>query len=533
MRVPSNDIPRPINLSGDWETPLPPAQAILGAMTDPVGAYLLSTNSPEGLGALLLEDSVDLLKTVMAVGATQVGVPSQLLPAFEGVVTAAIDRDWSALATSAAGSGLDIAMNALGAIPILGWLAKGALVVVRGMIQVSKDKRAPPEMVPLAVYDRAVNNWYASRALHVIGDAGAYDRDWTPLFDVPGTGPWVGLRGDPHGYLFHLQGYDDQAQRETTESLGAGKAMVPGAGLGLVQVNVNFPESIDMNRAEIPYAAYFAATRAYDKTETLPSYLRVGVAAWQTMQARTPAMFQVNVGGLVQRWRAYVEGGLDVADAFRNSSAKNRDVRGRKRNAGYLAHTMFYDVDLLQQYGSPLWLPEGEPARDMRNPLWGQYGYEDRIQLPISRRLDQIAAEKLISLYKRQNAALDTLMVAYCSEKQPAFQAESLQRKLQARRRELLRHPAVADVNLDDVLDKDYRSLLYTAKFSPGFGFTAAPGTGGRVARPFGDIDQIPEGSPWDVLGPAKGPAQILGKGLLIGGALYGGYKLYKWLGSR
>lgn len=504
MLIPVADIPGYINVGQEYDSPLPPASEMLGALANPVAGYLLDPDAPEGLGRLMLDDALNLVRSVMARGGTQVGIPNVYLDAFDDVLTAAVSGDVTQLATTAAATGIDLAFNALGAVPVVGWLASGALRVVELMIQVGKLKE-PPRVVPLATYSLAANDWYASRALDVVGDAGRINTDWTPLFDVPGTGPWEGIKAEPAGHVFQLRGAK-RGDPSVGDQLGSGKALVPGTGLGLLSINAVSSEPRSINELAIAYAAYFIESRSWDKSDKLPSFLRVGVSAWQAAQTRTPSMFQIHVGNLANRWRRYVGGALDVIEAFETSNAKNPDVRGERRNDGYIARTQLYDVDLFQRFGQPLYIEGSEEGRRFgdphpANPYWDQHEITKRKDiLPKSKRLDRIAGEKLLALYNRQKKAMDTLMVAYCSEKQPAFRDKSLADKLRTRRQQLLEDPAVQDVDLDSVIDEDYRSELYTARMMGGFKLTAKPGSP-KVARPFWPLDRIPQGQLWDPSG--------------------------------
>lgn len=66
-----------------------------------------------------------------------------------------------------------------------------------------------------------------------------------------------------------------------------------------------------------------------------------------------------------------------------------------------------------------------------------------------------------VQLGRRQRKYLGTLTVAYCSEDDPAFRSDPmLADLLHERRQMLLDHPAVDLVDLDQVVDGDYRSAL-------------------------------------------------------------------------
>lgn len=68
-----------------------------------------------------------------------------------------------------------------------------------------------------------------------------------------------------------------------------------------------------------------------------------------------------------------------------------------------------------------------------------------------------------VQLGRRQRKYLGTLTVAYCSEQDPAFQSDPMLADLLRERRQLLLdHADVVHVDLDQVVDADYRSALAT-----------------------------------------------------------------------
>lgn len=88
------------------------------------------------------------------------------------------------------------------------------------------------------------------------------------------------------------------------------------------------------------------------------------------------------------------------------------------------------------------------------------------------------------TLRDRQFKACDTLLIAYVDEGFGAFSDTALRDRFRKRRMDLLQHPAVCDVRLNDVVEPAYRDALESAGAGSGRcqqiepWFTAAPGTG-------------------------------------------------------
>lgn len=458
---------------------------------------------------LALQDATRLMRSSMARVGAQVGVPSVFEPPFDQLVSAIIDPDPAEILEMSAGiavTALDAAFEAMGAVPVVGFIGQGIGLAVKLALRRRQKDQPPP---PFVRYEPATNETWTALLMEQVGPAQASAPDWTPIFRPPAVGPWTsrevqgwqrqwyvdGLNvGDPASFdgwgllPGHARGslsiYSTGLTPEETD-YRAGGGHLP-AGAEVIAPHLTWPERYEL-----------IGDRTWDTTQVLPSYLHAGMSAWQAMTAKSAAIFNVDVRGVGAEWRSYVEGGLEEFERW--MATHDREDKSGEFWAGWAAKRGLYALPSFEEkMSSP-----GKPSAS----FW--YDYPSRL------RYDNIARARLSHLRRRQEKALDTLLVAYCSTKQAAFRDPKLRELLELRRGQLLEHAAVRDVVLDDVIDEDFRSSVATAQFSaPGGKLAATPGAKKKPGGDWPGPDGVPAAEPWG------DPAGAGGVGLLLVGGL-------------
>lgn len=514
MRIAPIDIQGAVNLDRTYVSRLPALPDLTHAYADPVQSRLLNPKNPT-FGLRLQEDAVALLRDVTGRMATQTGIATSWIPKLDAITAGRFDPDWLKLAKGGVLTGIDIAFQAIGAVPIVGWLARTAARLVFAIIDAALAKTPyPPQR--LAAYNKADNDQFANDILNVIGSSADVFPNWSPIFRPPAVGPWERLEAH-YGYVFQVRGADAGDVRELD-----GFGLLPNRAWGLLQLNVNW-ESIataqasgggfggldimirdiqDMTNLEI---AQYIRHSAYDVTAVRQTGIRAAVAAWQAIKTKTAAVFNVDTRGIVQEWVDYVAGALEITDRYIGSTAKSTRIEQAEldRTTAFAAQTLLYDWDITSHAAT-----EGAFT-------------------PSGRRADMLVAATIEALRNRQEKALRTRAIAYCSERQTAFDDPQLAAILRENRKLLLKHPDVQNVELEDVIDADYRSEVYRAQMH-GAGFGLAQRPGHLVAFPAPDA--MPGGGAWP--DSVRSSSGLFGVSwvwwLVAAGAGYLGYRAWK-----
>lgn len=378
-------------------------------------------------GSNMQSDAVRMIQLVAAEEAARLGVPSPFVDAATTLLSATALRNgvdqWKVIAGTSRAI-MDLAFEALGAVPVVGWVAELILGIVNALVQARSRRKDPPPMLSWSKdVDQDMANSALARAFRNRSSTGFYD--WTFLFR-PYRGPWARERVQG-GFLWDPSPND-------------GLGLIPGTATGVVNLTVrNHVPSKRLVLGTLPgadlrkeYSEY-----AFDGATLLPTLGKVGLAAWQQTNTMTASVFNIDTRGIADEWSALVHRGDDAARA---NKPKARDFSGIQAAAGY----QYFAADALQNYGLYYW-PVGKK----------------------SERVDRLARRYIERLRTRQWQALDTLIVAYCDPRQAAFENPRLSDRLRERRQQLLSNIARWRVRLDDIPDTRYREAMAAATADP------------------------------------------------------------------
>jgi hypothetical protein len=433
---------------GDWSellqsrftSGLPTVATLEGAWADPRLASLLQ---PDKLGRALATTSVRAMRFVNARMGVDVGVPAGVLDDFAAMLSIrGSDQaiDFAVRVTfDVADALIDAAVEAMGAVPFVGWVAK----LVKAMLDLIQariaNKRPAP---PLITYDEGRDEDLANATLQRMRGY-----DWTPLFmPVYAPNSW----GDWE--IVKLNGGWLMRPKLAFVREGAGGAL-PGGPLG--SAGVQSRNCVDLGVPPMPpgpsldprvtqesklqraYTANFARALEciVDVYETTPSQARIALAAWQAMTAKaTPALFQVDTRPIVNAWKAYTDTGLEASQNHRGNTGDAFEWRAWRN----LADAMYVRN----------WRVAKEPKRTLK--------------------LHEVASLYVADLKARQLAALHTSLAAYCREDQAAFRGPELHAALMASRQRILATVRKFLVHPGDIVDLDFRAALLDARANGG-----------------------------------------------------------------
>lgn len=419
-------------LRDEFNSALPSAASLERAWADPRFKALLSKDE---LGKALAETSVRALRFVAARASVEIGVPSGVLGMFEQMLTIRSGDQAVEVAVGitfdVADVLIDVAVEAMGAVPFVGWVGKLVKAVLDLIESRIRNKRPRPALIS---WSSEADNDLANRML-----GSMRGHDWTSLF-LPVYNPqrwddWETIKQNG-GWLFRCKA---SVVRE-----GAYGAL-PGGPLGSAGVqsrncvDLGVPAKIPgksipgkeshVEKLEKAYIARFprAMECITDLYETTPSLSRIALASWQQMTTKAvPMMYQVDTRPIPGAWRNYVEsaqeysrvGTASPSDHLKYVALKNLAAAMRVRN----------------------WQIADEPPRSLL--------------------LSELAKLYCNDLRNRQLEGVKTSLAAYCSIDQAAFRDPVLWEALKDTRRRILQSPLRTQLNLDDVVDQDYRALL-------------------------------------------------------------------------
>jgi len=331
-------------------------------------------------------------------------------------------------------------VDIISGIPIYGWIVKIVWNVVRGIRTIAdlikKQNEDPPEKeYPRVKFtpdgDLALCNQYVINRLQ--------SDDWTPIFMPPGID-----RNTAWGEYFFGAKLEGGGRRIVTRGSKEGwVGMIPGT--------TSLHREIEVE----PSGYQIRETGLY-----LPSARNMGAFAWGQVQDRTsPALYAVDAERCKKTWRAYLFNlrlWIMETDTMKESS-KRRLVN---------------DPQLVRQFG---WGPYDMPFDSTLG--FENFGIDDPDQKIKWTRVPESAAKNappaqtgvahpvraMKEVRRAQWKGLDTLMVAYCSEKSGAFTdftGDDMKEKLEDRRKLLVGHPAMCDVELSDVIDPQLKAAI-------------------------------------------------------------------------
>lgn len=494
-------------LTGTFETGLPGVSTINAQWADPASKYL---TSPKQLGRAYAENGVRAFRAMSARAGVDVGVPLGVIGDFtQALSLAGSDQavnGWIDFVSTSTQAIIDVACDAMGAVPFVGWLARGINVALTAIGKRIADGRPKP---PLLAYDKTNDEDIVRTQL---GDARSLD--WTFMFGPPGIpetwADWEIVKASD-GFLMRPEakfsvssnyigalpgGAFGSRAVQSRNCWGNMPSLEPEAPGGIVDVGAK-----NLDRISGAYKTdYQRATDCIvDVYDTTPSVARVALATWQSMtQRRTANLWQVDTRGIADAWEAYTSTGIEAS---------------RVHSAA------------VTQFGGQKWLAWRNLEAAMYVRGWKLGGAPDGPQRTAT--LAYAAKQYIDDLRRRQRKALDTVLVAYAQEGQAAFADKAMRDLLVKRRGELLTADARWGVDPKDVIDADFRGALEQA--------TRPEDRPKRTPAPDDRLPRYPtDGSlPLPTPDPERAGTGGGGLGLFLGGlglaaAAVGGWYVYR-----
>jgi hypothetical protein len=442
-----------------FESPLPHQEILSRAWADKaLQSYFKPVNAPY-LGQLLQKTAVDAFAQIQGRVGINVGIPIDTVSDFAKTIAADALEDgevnWANFALSGAKAVTDIALDAMEAVPIIGWAAKLAWGIVSAIMALASSNAPRPLLL---TYSKETDDFEANRAINMIGNLHNPEfRDWTNLFMPGAEGDWKAIKAE-NGYVV--------GPKEGTDGLGS---MPPAAfGSRVIQVN-NWAAIAEALQSEL-YKPKSPAHKdpllsasvrkainasSEDVWSQLPSVQRVCSAAWNaTTTNRTASIWSINPYRVRTAWWDYVKRGMYWATHQSEFNSTLYSIGLAVRHRLSMAPVA---VTIPKGY-----LPPGVNPNRMR--------------------LDYISTAWCEFVAKRQLDMCLTKACAYASEDQAIFVANSGVKERLMQGRIMLLHTFDAEsIALEDVIDGEYRLALRDYK-GPRSG--SMPGTPQRTPAP-------------------------------------------------
>lgn len=409
----------------------------------------------ENIANALDDSDVDWVSGSVASVQEVLGNSGSLLSA----IASASNGDATALVREAMRIGIGVSVQLMSQIPVVGWIAQIAWTFGNGIYQLvqavkASDNDDMPVLYPAAKFNPEQDlNRFNNEVLTRLSGS----QDWTKIFrppggGIPGDAAWLGefstaALGSSGGQKFGVR-------VEATNPCALCLGYVPGTAF--------VHDRIEM-----------VGTNLKDTGNTyLPTARQHGVWIWEHIARKnSPALYAVNAKSLATLWgnylkglRLYVEGDDKLSAAQKNKiiTYYNKDPDGRP--------IFGWGKPRTTQGGA--WISDEDVA-----------GYQ-----PVK------AATKL---RERQLAFLDTITCAYVDDSFGAMSDPVVKDKWKQRRKDLLEHPAVCDVDLSMIPDAIYRGQVeYEQDNRPSckFGGPGKLGTGGGQGTGEPDAPEVPGG---------------------------------------
>lgn len=351
-----------------------------------------------GVGAprLMFDAMVDSLG--IDVEATMVAV----LEKAAGSMAAALGRmsESNDMLDKAVEAGVGNAVNLTAAVPIAGQVIKLLWNVgktIANLVHMVKSQQDPKRLYPPSRFDPDADRDVLNNAVLSL----VRGTSWSPLFFPPGYG-----RASSAGPYFHVSNLDGGGVRIATagpKGSDGWVGFVPGTAWLHQAIETTGPESVIETGATL-----------------LPSATQQCVWLWRHVaRNNVPAAFAVDAGKAASFWHSYIEN-------LRVMIRETKHLKDATRAAIFKRFDRAGDAPI--------------------------FGWGDG-----SRELEYFPEKQLKTLRKRQLAFCDTLTVAYVNEDFDALDDAAVRARWERRRRDLLEHQAVCQVDLSNVPDVLYR----------------------------------------------------------------------------
>jgi hypothetical protein len=413
----------------------------------------------ENIANALDDSTVNWLSGSVASVQSVLGNSGSLLSA----IADASGGDPTALVREAMKIGIGVSIQLMSQIPVVGWIAEIAWTFGNGIYQLVQAVKTSNASDGPVLYPQSRFN--PQRDLNRFNDKVLtpmrYTQDWTEIFRPPGGGvpanaAWL---GEFETQALGTTGPNDtkfgdriQATNPCTDCLG----YVPGTAF--------LHERIEMVGANVKDSG----------NALLPTARQHGVWIWEHIARKnSPALYTVNAKTLASGWgnylkalRLYVEGNNKLSAAQKNKliSFYNKDSDGRP--------IFGWGKPRTTQGGA--WIPDEDVAK-----------YQ-----PV---------KAATTLRERQLAFLDTHTCAYVDDSFGAMSDPTVKNKWKQRRKDLLEHPSICDVDLSMIPDAIYRGQVefeQDQRPSCKFGGPGKLGAGGGGGQGEGGADapEVPGG---------------------------------------
>lgn len=350
-------------------------------------------------------------------------------------------EDLDALYESLARTGIGVAVDILGAVPIVGIIAKaiGAMGLFAWDVSKMSQDEAREYLPPPQVYSRNSEEYVMNTQLL----PALSTNDWTGLF-LPRVGNAREVLEIDNGWVFdstdggHGLGFIPGTQQisSATQALWHKKSRRPGGSLASHQ----------------------------DVGDFYPGPAQLMTALDQQVQRPGSEMWAVAPSVVRRAWREHLDATMDFAYEL----YFGRGIKGTGLDKLNDEHRRL----IVQQLVAPLHV--SQVGDDIRRGVLAANSWspkrppDDIVKAFVDPWCDRLA--------ERQRHYLGTIAVAYADPKSAAFAQDSkLRDKLYEMRRLLLESPARREVDLEDVIDGQYRAELFEATIG---GQLEAPGTG-------------------------------------------------------
>lgn len=310
-------------------------------------------------------------------------------------------------------AGIGLSINLMSTIPVVGWIAKLAWTVgnaIRDIVQIVRQSReddAPPQYPATSFnpeFDRDQLNKQVLRRLRTT-------HDWTQMFRPPGGGIPEHAAWLDQFWTAHLEG---GGRRVTATN-------VCDNCLGYVPGTAFLHKSTEL----------FGIALKDTGNVYLPSSRQHGLWLWKHIsRANSPALYTLDADTIGTAWHNYLQALREYVSSDHELSAAQRE-----RIISY------YDRG------------GDDPSSDLKIFGWGS------VNNPTSPS-NYLPVKEAKILKERQLAFLDTLTVAYVDESYGALSDGDVRSKWEKRRKDLLAHPAICDVDLDMIPDAIYRGQV-------------------------------------------------------------------------
>lgn len=360
-------------------------------------------------------------------------------------------------------------VDVISGIPVFGWVVKIVWNVVRGIIRLVEVIKGQNEKPPEKEYPRALFTPDGDLALAnhgVLRVLNGYD--WTNVFMPPGVD-----RNTTYGEYFRGNKLEGGGRRiETRGEKVDWIGMIPGT--------TSLHQYIEVEPG---------GNQVRDTGSLLPSARNLSTYAWaQVTDLQSPSMYSVGAEQVRSVWSAYL---FNLRMWIRETGLMKESTKRKLVNSPVM----------VKQFG---WGPYDMPFDSKLG--FENFGIDDPTgkikwtRVPLTTGKNAKPAQTGVAhpvramkeLEQAQWRGLNTLQVAYVDERQGAFQGfkqEDMLKRLVERRKQLLQHPALCDVNMPDVVDPKFRS---TADFHQEEGRKGTPGYPNCVPVVPGTSLQIP-----------------------------------------